>query len=67
MCLDQGHNPVILEPKASRSRVKHSTTEPLHHDANSPGRIAQSVTCLATDACLTAVLWAPLVPYFRGD
>ena len=32
MCLAQGHNavtPVRLEPAASRSRVKHSTTEPL--------------------------------------
>ena len=37
-----------------------------------PGRVAQSVTCLATDACLTA---DPGVassiparsPYFRGD
>ena len=33
MCLAQGHNavtPVNLEPAAPRSRVKHSTTEPLH-------------------------------------
>ena len=33
MCLAQGHNtvtPVSLEPAAPRSRVKHSTTEPLH-------------------------------------
>ena len=32
MCLAQGHNavtPVRLKPVASRSRVKHSTTEPL--------------------------------------
>ena len=32
MCLAQGHNavtPVMLEPAAPRSRVKHSTTEPL--------------------------------------
>ena len=32
MCLAQGHNavtPVRLEPAAPRSRVKHSTTEPL--------------------------------------
>ena len=32
MCLTQGHNavtPVRLEPAALRSRVKHSTTEPL--------------------------------------
>ena len=32
MCLAQGHNsvmPVRLEPAATRSRVKHSTTEPL--------------------------------------
>ena len=32
MCLAQGHitvTPVRLEPAASRSRVKHSTTEPL--------------------------------------
>ena len=32
MCLAQGHNavtPVRLEPVAPRSRVKHSTTEPL--------------------------------------
>ena len=32
MCLAQGHNavtPVRLEPSAPRSRVKHSTTEPL--------------------------------------
>ena len=33
MCLAQGHNtltPVRLEPSAPQSRVKHSTTEPLH-------------------------------------
>ena len=33
MCLAQGHNtvtPVRLEPAASWSRVKHSTTKPLH-------------------------------------
>ena len=32
MCLAQGHNTVTLkrlEPAAPRSRVKHSTTEPL--------------------------------------
>ena len=32
MCLAQGHNavmPVRLEPAALRSRIKHSTTEPL--------------------------------------
>ena len=32
MCLAQGHNavtPVKLGPMAARSRVKHSTTEPL--------------------------------------
>ena len=32
MCVAQGHNtvkPVRLEPVAPRSRVKHSTTEPL--------------------------------------
>ena len=32
MCLAQGHNavtPVRLKPPASRSQVKHSTTEPL--------------------------------------
>ena len=37
-----------------------------------PGRVAQSVTCLATDACLTAdpgvaSSTPALVPYFRGD
>ena len=37
-----------------------------------PGRVAQSVTCLATDACLTAdpgvASSIPVpVPYFRGD
>ena len=26
----------------------------LIHDSQQPGRVAQSVTCLATDACLTA-------------
>ena len=33
MCLAQGHKavrPVRLEPPATQSRVKHSTTEPLH-------------------------------------
>ena len=29
MCLAQGHNAVRLEPAAPKSRVKHSTTEPL--------------------------------------
>ena len=47
--------PVRLEPAASQSRVKHSTTEPLRsHYWEIPGRVAQLVTCLATDACLTA-------------
>ena len=34
-----------------------------------PGRVAQSVTCLATDACLTAdhKLNPGPVPYFRRD
>ena len=40
-----------------------------------PGRVAQSVTCLATDACLTAADCRSRgrefdpgpVPYFRGD
>ena len=27
----------------------------LSHNQYTPGRVAQSVTCLATDACLTAV------------
>ena len=34
MCLAQSHNrvmPVRLEPAIPRSRVKHSTTEPLHY------------------------------------
>ena len=26
----------------------------MHHHIKSPGLVAQSVTCLATDACLTA-------------
>ena len=33
MCLAQGHNavmPMSLEAAAPQSRVKHSTTEPLH-------------------------------------
>ena len=37
MCLAQGHNaltPVRLEPAAPRSRVKHSTTEPLRSQFN---------------------------------
>ena len=39
---------------------------------NIPGRIAQSVTCLATDASLTAdpgvrEFDPSPVPYFRGD
>ena len=35
MCLAQGHNavtPVRLNPAVPRSRVKHSTTQPLHSD-----------------------------------
>ena len=44
--------PVRLEPAASRSWVKLSTTEPLR---SLPGRVVQSVMCLATDACLTAI------------
>ena len=32
--------------------LKSPTLEHLHH--MSPGRLAQTVTCLATDACLTA-------------
>ena len=60
--------PVTLEPAASHARVKHSTTEPLRsqeeialwtdvctdNECALPGRVAQSVTCLATDASLTA-------------
>ena len=37
MCLAKGHiavKPVMLEPAAPRSRVKHSTTEPLSHCAS---------------------------------
>ena len=48
---------VWLEPAAPPSQVKHSTTVPLHSlqpPGILPGRVAQSVTCLATDACLTA-------------
>ena len=46
-----------------RSMFNHaSTTQEL------PGRVAQSVTCLATDASLTADPGvASLIPYFRGD
>ena len=35
-----------------------------------PGRVVQSVTCLATDASLIADAWVASlipVPYFRGD
>ena len=35
-----------------------------------PGRVVQSVTCLASDASLTAdpgVASSSLVPYFHGD
>ena len=32
-----------------------------------PGRVAQSVTFLATDACLTAEFDPGPVPYFHGD
>ena len=42
MCLAQGHNtvtPVMLEPAAPRSRVKHSTTEPLCSHGNSFGHL----------------------------
>ena len=44
---------------APPSLVKHSTTEPqcslfMLVLIIGPGRVAQSVTCLATDACLTA-------------
>ena len=36
--------------------------------ADEPGRVAQSVTCLATDACLTADPGvASSIPAFRGD
>ena len=31
-----------------------TTPAPEYHIGKAPGRIAQSVTCLATDACLTA-------------
>ena len=39
------------------------------HKTVRPGRVAESVTCLATDACLTAdpELDPGPVPYFRGD
>ena len=39
MCLAQEHNavrPARLDPTASRSRVKHTTTEPLHSLSKSP-------------------------------
>ena len=41
MYLAQGHNAVGLEPAAPRSRVKHSTTEPLH----SHERVHIRLTC----------------------
>ena len=41
------------------------------HKGVMPGRVAQLVACLATDACLTAnpgpEFDPGLVPYFRGD
>ena len=40
------------------------------HVRYKPGRVAQSVTCLASDGCLTAdpgVASLIPVPYFRGD
>ena len=45
----------------------------MHRPDPLPGRVAQSITCLATDACLTAgrsrdrEFDPGLVPYFRGD
>ena len=44
-----------------RSRITTHFDTLFYHIMYLPGRVAQSVTCLATDACLTAD------PYFRGD
>ena len=45
-----------------------STSKILNTCGKLPGRVSQSVTCLATDACLTADPGvASSIPYFRGD
>ena len=54
MCLAQGHNavtPVRLEPVAPRSRVKHSTTEPL------PSLNAHLVIVEGIDSLLGHLKW----------
>ena len=45
MCLAQGHNavtPLRLEPAAPRSRVKHSTTEPLRSHSSYGTQVARN-------------------------
>ena len=61
MCLAQGHNtvtPVRLEPAAPRSRVKHSTTEPLRSldGEERAGCFALFVFLVSRDCCFALTL-----------
>ena len=59
MCLAQGHNTVALvrlEPAASQSRVKHSTTEPLRSDFSDEFPIH-----------INTIIMGLLIVYFKGS
>ena len=52
MCLAQGHNavtPVRFEPAAPRSRLKHSTTEPLRSQITLKEDIGSLIECWTLD------------------
>ena len=84
MCLPQGHNavtPVRLEPAALRSRVKHSTTEPLRSHVSKmhynrtilfffETGIKITVNVLlqfeeVNDTCISPITW--IISYFYDD
>ena len=54
MCLAQGHNAVTqvsLEPAAPRSRVKHSTTEPLHQQITEDPNLKYEIPHIYLSRC----------------
>ena len=45
---------IVIDRTAQQAWLEHSVYSLLTSKKKKPGRVAQSVTCLATDACLTA-------------
>ena len=59
MCLAQDHNavmPVRLEPVASRSRVKHSITEPLHSQPSWDTKLMNASLYIYSKTSLISIL-----------